>query len=336
MRIARLAAENPRTQGPERRAWYARHSPAHLRAVAALLEDALAARGPGAPATAVVLGAGACTELPLERLARVCRSVLLVDVDVAGMLRARDALQASLRARVDVVQADLTGGVSDALAADLAAQPWPDLARLGQPPGIAAVESAAACLERCPIPDPPTIEGLTPGSYGLVLSTLVLTQLYSLPLLDVLDRLNYAVPWVADVRETLPRYVTAAQTFRRRIARSHLTLVETLLAPDGAALLVSDRVGMLLPPRSGPHARDPRERLEVLPRDVLAFPEDLAARFALVGASRSWEWTVDLPDTTRPGRAFEVVGVVFRCQAASAERERVDGDGDGDGDGGGA
>src|SRR6185312_13536377 len=93
MRIARLAEENPRTQGPERRAWYRRNSPAHLQAVAALVEDALAARASGAsggPSRAVVLGAGACTEAPLERLARTFESVLLVDVDVPGMAHARD------------------------------------------------------------------------------------------------------------------------------------------------------------------------------------------------------------------------------------------------------
>lgn len=312
MRIARLPAENPRTQGPERRAWYQRHSPEHLRAIASLVEAALAARGRGAPSTAVILGAGACTEVPLERIARACRAVLLVDIDVVGMLRARDALPAALRSRVDVVQADLTGGASDALAAELATQPWSDLALLGTPPGIAAVETAAACLERCPVPDPPLLPEVPLASFGLVLSSLVLTQLYSLPLLDVLDQLDYAAPQVADLRETLPRYVVATQSFRRRIALSHLDLLATLLAPEGAALLVSDRVGTLLPPRAGPHARDPRERLDVLPPKVLAVPDDLAARFTLVGAPREWEWTVNAPDATHPGRAFIVFGAVLR------------------------
>lgn len=325
MRIARLAAENPRTQGPERRAWYLRHSPEHLRAVAALVEEALAARGPAAPGTAVVLGAGACTEVPLERLARVCRSVLLVDIDVPGMLRARDGLPASLRSRVDVLQADLTGGVSEALAAELAAQPWPDLARLGRPPGMAAVDAAAACLERCPVPDPPAIAGLAPESYGLVFSTLVLTQLYSLPLLDVLDRLNYAAPQVADARETLPRYAEAAQAFRRRIVQAHLALLASLLAAEGAALLASDRVGTLLPPRKGPHAHEPREQLEVLPTAVLDVPGDLAARFTLPHAPRTWQWTVNLPDATTPGRAFDVFGAVLRPQATTPAREEPTG-----------
>src|SRR5690349_20461943 len=119
MRIARLAEENPRTQGPERRAWYRHHSPAHLQAVSALVEEALAALAAGGPSRAVVLGAGACTEAPLERIARSFEHVLLVDVDVPGMARARDELSASLRNRVDLLQADITGGVSDALAEEL-------------------------------------------------------------------------------------------------------------------------------------------------------------------------------------------------------------------------
>lgn len=319
MRITRLPAENLRTQGPGRHAWYQRHSPAHPRAVSTLVEEALAARRREAPSSAIVLGAGACTEVPLERLARACRSVLLVDIDVGGMLRARDALPAAVRSRVDVIQADLTGGVSDALAREMAAQPWYDLARMGNPSGIAAVETAAACLERCPVPNPPSLAGISTGSLGLVLSSLVLTQLYSLPLLDVLDQLNYSVPAVVDLRETLPRYEAAVRGFRRRIVRAHLELIAELLAPAGAAVLVSDRVGTLLPPRSGPHARDTRERMELLPADVLALPGDLAERFTVVGRLREWEWIIDTPDATTPGRAFTVVGAVLRHHTATGE-----------------
>ena len=199
MRIARLAEENPRTQGPERRAWYRRNSPAHLRAVATLVEDALTARTSGGPSRAVVLGAGACTEAPLERIARTFESVLLVDVDVPGMAHARDELPASLRSRVDLLQADITGGVSDALASDLRAQPWRDLARLGP---SAPLEAAAACLERCPVADPPQLPTLAPQGYSLVFSDLVLTQLYSLPLLDVVDMLAMYAPDTVDLRET--------------------------------------------------------------------------------------------------------------------------------------
>ena len=313
MRIARLAEENPRTQGPERRAWYRRNSPAHLRAIAALVADALAARASGTsggPSRAVVLGAGACTEAPLERIARTFESVLLVDVDVPGMAHARDELPASLRSRVDLLQADITGGVSDALASDLRAQPWRDLARLG---ASAPLEAAAACLERCPVADPPHLPTLAPQGYSLVFSDLVLTQLYSLPLLDVVDMLAMYAPDAVDLRETHTRYRQAAQAFRRRVALAHLALLASLLAPEGAAILATDRTGYLLPPKSGPHARDPRETLTVLPSDVLAIPDDLTARFHLVGKPRTWEWLVTAPDAASFGRMYEAVGMVLRA-----------------------
>ncbi len=310
MRIARLAEENPRTQGPERRAWYRRNSLAHLRAVAALVEDALAARASGGLSRAVVLGAGACTEAPLERIARTFESVLLVDVDVPGMAHARDELPASLRSRVDLLQADITGGVSDALASDLRTQPWRDLARLG---ASAPLEAAAACIERCVVADPPLLPTLAPQGYSLVFSDLVLTQLYSLPLLDVVDMLAMYAPDAVDLRETHMRYRQAAQAFRRRVALAHLSLLASLLAPEGAAILATDRTGYLLPPKSGPHARDPRETLTVLPSDVLAIPDDLAARFHLVGSPRAWEWLVTAPDAANFGRMYEAVGVALRA-----------------------
>src|SRR5690348_15859497 len=187
MRVERLTSENPRTQGTPRRALYRRHSPAHLDTIAALLRRGLAtARATPAPRVAVILGAGACTELPLETLARALDTVLLVDLDTPGMRRACAELPASLRPRVHALRIDLTGGVSQALAALLRAQPWDDFARLGGPMGVAPLDAAAACLEQCPVPDPPALPGLAPGAYGLVISSLVLTQLFSLPLLDVL------------------------------------------------------------------------------------------------------------------------------------------------------
>src|SRR5579884_1033764 len=204
------------------------------------MDAALAPRGEDAPPTAVVLGAGACTELPLERLARACERVTLVDLDARGMGAAREELPAGLRGRVQLLEADVTGGVSAALARELRAQPWEDLRLLGGPRGYAPLDAAAACLERCPVPDPPELPGLTPGGYGLVVSGLVLTQLFSLPLLDVRDALSVHAPAVADLRDAYPRSREAAMAFRRRVALSHLHLLGTLLAPQGAGLLLTD------------------------------------------------------------------------------------------------
>jgi hypothetical protein len=313
MRIERLARENARTQGPERRAWYRRHSPEHLRALEALVAAALVARKPSAPSTAAVLGAGACTELPLERIARACERVTLVDLDAAGMGHARDEeLSPALRPRMELLAADLTGGVSAALSARLRAQPWADLAALGGPQGSAPLDAAADCLERCPIADPPQIAGLAPGGYGLVVSSLTLTQLFSLPLLDVLDTLNFHAPGAADLRETSLRYQAAARGFRRRIAQAHLSLIAALLAPGGAALLTSDVTGYLLAPGSGPHRGSADEAFEMLPRAVLDLAADLAPRFERVGEPRRWRWLVSAPAGGMPGRAYDAMGIVLR------------------------
>src|SRR5262249_17956950 len=205
MRIDRLPKDNPRTQGTARRAWYRRHCPAHPSACDALLDAALAACV-SAPIHAVVLGAGACTELPLERMVRACASVLLVDVDMAGMAAGRAELPAEVGGGGGVGTADITGGGGRDLWTGLERQPRGDLTRLGGPGGHIPLNAAASCLERCSVADPPEITGLEPHVYGIVASSLVLTQLFSLPLLDVADALTLHTPTVADLREVYPRY----------------------------------------------------------------------------------------------------------------------------------
>ena len=308
MRIARLPQDNPRTQGAIRREWYRRHSKQHLRSVEALTRAA-AARSLSDSGGAVVLGAGACTELPLAWLAAHADGVTLVDVDIRGMVSGRDELPAALRPRVNLVQADLTGGVSEALQRELTAQPWAELVRLGGASAGVLLDSAALCLERCPISDPPRIPELAPLGYDLVISDLALTQLFSLPLLDVVDTLMLYSAEAADLRDTHTRYAAAAATFRRRVALAHLSLIELLTRPGGCALLITDTRGHLLPPASGPHALD-GETMEVLPTATLDVAAEMSARFERVEASPTWTWTVSEPGPATPGRAYDVMGVI--------------------------
>jgi hypothetical protein len=310
MRIDRLAAENPRTQGATQRRWYRRHNPEHLRHVARLFERSLAARGPDAPTTAIVLGAGACTELPLERLAGVCSQVTLVDLDAPGMERARHELPPDLRRRVRPLVADLTGGVSRELATRLREQPWADLASLDE---RAPLGAAAACLDRCHVPDPPAIAGAPAGTFGLVVSSCVLTQLFSLPLLDVLDTLATAAPNIVALQAADSRYQAAARAFRRHLALAHLDLVADLLAQAGAGLIASDVAGYLLPPVGGPRAGEAPEVLPLLPAEVVDLPADLGARCTLCGPLQRWRWVVSAPTSARPGRTYDALGAVFRA-----------------------
>jgi hypothetical protein len=316
MRIQQLARENTRMQGPDRRQWYRRHSADHLRTVEELVVLAGEVVTSEISRRAVVLGAGACTELPLEWITRYCETVVLVDVDVSGMLRARAELPSALRGRVQVVDADITGGVSAALADELRTQPWHDLAALTGSGGIAPIDAAAGCLERCPIPDPPLLADVEiEGGYSIVISSLVLTQLFSLPLLDVYDMLAYHAASVADLRESQPRYLAAAMSFRRHIALAHLALIERLLAPSGVGLFISDVTGYLLTHRVGSSSARPlveREALPVLPVEVLALPDDFAERFTLLKSPRYWQWLVASADASNPGRSYDVCGLLLR------------------------
>jgi hypothetical protein len=318
VRIERLSEDNQRTQGAERRNWYRKYSAKHLRQIEQALLAALDARGAATPDSAVVLGAGACTELPLDQLARACSPITLMDLDRAGMLRARDELPEKLRSRVRLVTADLTGGVSGALQDELRGQPWPDLRALGGGRGASILSAVAGCLERVPVAQPPDpwSLGLKPQSFGLVVSSLTLTQLYSLPLLDALDTLLVYAPDLADERAAHPAYLAAERSFQRRIVMGHLALIEQLLAPEGVALLISDHMGYLLAPQRGPHAAEGRETLEVLPPDALRLPDDLEARFTLVGPLRQWMWMVAMPEGETPGRAYDVVAAILRAREA--------------------
>lgn len=313
MRISRLPRDNQRTQGVARRAWYRAHSPEHLARMASLTRAALAGAPDDRTRAAVVLGAGGCTELPLRWLCEHCARVTLVDLDERAMASARDELPASLRPRVRVVVADLTGGVSQALERELVAQPWAELARLTGAGGRAPLDAAAACLERCEIPTPPTIPGLAPHDFSVVISDRALTQLFSLPLLDALDTLMLYAPDAADGRESHPRYAAAAAGFRRRVALAHVALMASLAAPGGSALLVTDLRGHLLSPEDGPHAGE-IETLDVLPAAALDLDADLRTYFEEVSVTPAWRWTLSLARDDVPGRAYDVVGVSGRAR----------------------
>lgn len=319
MRIEQLTADNARSQGAERRAWYARHNPAHPRGVAAAIERALAARAAAtssrrAPLQAVVLGAGACTEVPLETLARACASITLVDLDVPAMRHARQELPRALRARVDLLRADLSGGVSASLDALLEAGRLHEFAHRGDD---LLLDAAAACLENCSVPDLPMPPKLVGKRFGLVVSTLVMTQLFSLPLLDTTDRIAHISREAASIVSAHPRYAAAVHAFQRRVALGHLNLLATLLAPGGAAALITDVTGYLIPPTGGRSPLAVREALPLLPANVFDLPAELDRRFVRVGVPKHWEWQATAASAYAPGRTYGVDAYVMRAKVHS-------------------
>ncbi len=305
MRIDNLTYSNIQTQGARRREWLRQHSPQHLEQSAALMLSALRNRAPAASRSALILGAGACTEIPLADLARASDEVVLADLDLAAMQQGRDELASpALRRKVRLLQCDLTGGVSVSLQRLIARQPWQQLAAEG---ARAIFDAAAACLEQCPIPNPPEIEGLHSGEFGLVISSLVLSQLFSYPLLDLLDAIQRVAPAMLSEQERHHRYQQATQSFRTRVIQSHLNLLHALVDVGGLVVLLSDVRGFAFSIYGTDHDARHRRSIPLVPRAFF----DLVPEHFTIKEQAHWEWLSDLPQHEKPGRGYEVAGYIL-------------------------
>lgn len=305
MRIDTLSYLNAQTQGARRRAWLQEHSPAHLRECEAFVRAAIAQIAPSASRSAAVLGAGACTEIPLAMLARVSDEVTLADIDLPSMRQARAELPfPAQRTRVRLVEDDLSGGISPALQRLIERQPWDELRAKG---GRAVFDAAAQCLEDCPVPDPPIIDDLGSGSFGVVISALVLTQLFSYPLLDILDHVQRIAPALVGEQERHHRYTEAATAFRTRVMTAHLHLLRELVDQGGRVVLLSDIRGFAFTVQGTDHDEQHRRALPLVPR---GFPDLVRETFNVV-EERSWEWITNLPEKDSFGRGYEVTGYIL-------------------------
>lgn len=305
MRIETLSANNAQTQGAQRREVLSCQSPQHLENATALLLAALRQRPYRASPSTLVLGAGACTEVPLAALAHHSDEVVLADLDHRAMQQARAELATpTLRKSVNLLVEDLSGGISASLKHLLTRQPWPSLVEQGP---RAIFDAAASCLDACPVPDPPEIPGLAPGNFGVVSSSLVLSQLFSYPLLDVLDHVQRIAPAALEEQERHRRYQEAAQAFRVRVITAHLHLIRSLLDHGGLAVLLCDQRGFVF---DAPNAQPGAEHRRVIPLVPRVFPELVADTFAVL-EERNWEWLTDMPSSGRYGRGYEVVGYLL-------------------------
>lgn len=305
MRIDFLSYSNVQTQGAQRREWLYQHSPQHLEHCSTLIKHALAGRHSGTSPGVIVLGAGACTEVPLIELARFSDEVVLADLDLASMEQGRGELSSpALRRRVRLLACEIGGGVSANLNRLLEKQPWSTLALQG---AQAVFDAAATCLEQCIIPDPPELEGLGTGEFGIVISSLLLSQLFSYPLLDILDRVQRIAPQLLGEQERHRRYQEAAQAFRIRIIQAHLHLLQRLVDVGGSIVLLSDVRGFVFDVYGTDHDAQHRRSMPLAPRTL---PEIVRDNF-VIKVEAHWEWLTDLPVEGKLGRGYEVVGYVL-------------------------
>ncbi|GCE46920.1 hypothetical protein EI42_00444 [Thermosporothrix hazakensis] len=307
MRIDKLSFNNAQTQGMARREWLQAHSPHHLENCVELMKQGLHLRPRSTSQATVVLGAGTCTEVPLVELCRGSEEVVLADLDYAGMRRACDEqlTAVTLRRRMRLVECDVSGLVSFNLQRIMRVQRWDEAAKRG---ADTLFSLAADCLERCPVPDPPEIGDLGVGDYGLVVSSLVLSQLFSYPLLDILDQIQSVAPQLLGEQERHARYQQAAQDFRLRLVTSHLHFLRSLLDKGGVVVLLSDVRGFAFMVHGTDHDAKHRRYLPLVPRRFF----DLVRENFEVVEERKWDWITDLPQEGRFGRGYEVYGYVLK------------------------
>jgi hypothetical protein len=305
VRIDTLTYNNIQTQGAQRRAWLRQHSPQHLQHCAALMLLALQKRQRTASRSTLVLGAGACTEVPLAELARDSDEVMLADYDLASMRQGRDELTSpALRKRVRLLACDISGGVSTGLNRLIKQQSWDKLVPQG---AMIVFDAAAHCLEQCTVPDPPEIEGLHAGEFGVVASSLLLSQLFSYPLLDILDHMQRIAPDYLGEQERHRRYQEAAQAFRVRVIEAHLHLLRDLVDVGGIVVLLSDVRGFVFDVFGTENDMQHRRTLPIVPRGLT----ELVRESFTVLEERQWEWITDLPEKGKLGRGYEVGGYVL-------------------------
>lgn len=306
MRIDTLITHNASTQGARRREIVSRQSPQHLQNSTDLMLQAVRQRPYSVSRSTLVLGAGACTEVPLAALVSSSDEVVLADLDRISMQQAQAELSSqALRKAVRLVVEDLSGGISADLDRLLARQAWHKLAEQG---AQILFDAAAACLDACPVPDPPEIAGLPRGNFGVVISSLVLSQLFSYPLLDVLDLVQRVAPEALDGQERHRRYQDAARSFRERIIAAHLHLLQTLVEPEGLVVLLCDQRGFVFDAPNSQLSDRHRRAIPLVPHSFFSLVEQ---HFPIV-EKREWEWLTDMPEEGRYGRGYEVVGYLLR------------------------
>jgi hypothetical protein len=305
VRIDTLTYNNIQTQGAQRRAWLRQHSPQHLQQCTAFMLLALQKRQRSASRSTLVLGAGACTEVPLAELASDSDEVMLADYDLASMRQGRDELTTpALRKRVRLLASDISDGVSTGLNRLIKQQSWDRLVPQG---AMIVFDAAAHCLEQCTVPDPPEIEGLHAGEFGVVASSLLLSQLFSYPLLDILDHMQRIAPGYLGEQERHLRYQEAAQAFRVRVIEAHLHLLRDLVDVGGIVVLLSDVRGFVFDVFGTENDMQHRRTLPIVPRGLT----ELVRESFTVLEERQWEWITDLPEKGKLGRGYEVGGYVL-------------------------
>jgi len=266
------------------------------------LIEAAAARV--APGRVAVLGAGACSEIPLAALTARFQRAVLCDSDRPSMEQGVEQaeLSASQRAKLTLVEADLTGMVEPLLE-----EISTILAGAADP--ATAIDQIAAALEAAPAGKLPL-----DGKFDLIVASCLLSQLHV--------RLTHAAEALfaqrfadqAGMLRASPRFSETLEVVARRMEAVFLDELLRHLGPGGLIYL-SESVQMCFLEHhpTGQWQTEGTYRM-LRTRDLVDYVD---ARFEVAGQAR-WQWVVWPPDATgKIGRLFDVQALLLAGRASS-------------------
>ena len=266
-----------------------------------LLAGAERAMGP----RAVVIGAGKLYDIPLRKLAERFEQLLLVDIDAAAMAESLEqvGLEASLRARISLVQADVTG-INDVFLEKVRA------ALEGRDEGE-VYAALLRVLHEYRVDEPPR---LVPESAARALdfacSSMVLSQLATPLTQYAVEKFALRFPG-SERSRSLPFQVALGQ-FTHRVQQAH---VRSLLTAAPCVALTSDTSDLQTALDARGNLLCAPERLPLIGAASLdALVPRQAARVVLAA---EWQWQHVVPTRSKPrGRTVQVAGVVIERAAA--------------------
>jgi hypothetical protein len=254
------------------------------------------------PGEAIILGGGACDEIPLAELLERYTSVTLNDENEAALTTAVESLPAddNLRSKLRIQVADLSGMTESALQ-------HIDEAILHAATPEAAAEAMAAAITRVKPAPLPIV-----GRFDLIVCSCVLSQLHFSLTHGAAARFAARFSGHEDVLQESEPWTAALQRVARDMEERLIAHLATVITDDGLLYLSESAQVCFL--QLAPDGRwQTQGTYRMLRTKDLA--DYVSERFEIVGRNR-WEWVVKAPQTANDtGRLFDVQALVLKRPA---------------------
>ena len=254
------------------------------------------------PGRVIVLGGGACSEIPLAELAARFQLVTLNDIQRDAVEPALGRLPAEARNKVDVQIADLSG-VTDVVLEKLR----------GAVHDAGDADDAIARMSQV-VAEQPAVGMTIARQYELVIASCLLSQLNFWIVQGSRDVLSQRFAEEANRLDESRQWQTALEALSRRIEQRFMADLAKLVAERGRVYL-SESVQMCfieLAPNGQWQTEGTWRMLES--KDLRTY---VPAQLTVIAEAR-WEWIVWPPQKPGDrGRLFEVQGLVLGYRSSS-------------------